>query len=141
MRYIVAKRKLLRKLEQLVAVRYLTNNNLELIKEEEDDEEKADMGGKGQSVTSEEQWKAVGAQKRVTQVLRQATKKLQVEHNYEIEVENKVTMIVKKNQQIALEEDARSPENDTTSRNTVGHQIDHEHSLQWQEALPERGAA
>ena len=61
MRYIVAKRKLLRKLEQLVAVRYLTNNNLELIKEEEDDEEKADMGGKGQSVTSEEQWKAVGA--------------------------------------------------------------------------------
>ena len=57
----MAKRKLLRKLEQLVAVRYLTNNNLELIKEEEDDEEKADMGGKGQSVTSEEQWKAVGA--------------------------------------------------------------------------------
>jgi hypothetical protein len=54
MRYIVAKRKLLRKLEQLVNVRYLTNNNLELIQEEEDDEEKADMGGKGQSVTSEE---------------------------------------------------------------------------------------
>ena len=44
----------------MMIVKHLTKKNLELIQEEEDDgrleedEEKADMGGKGQSVTTDE---------------------------------------------------------------------------------------